>query len=690
MVAAAVYGVGQLCVVSWPTRSVRLSTVLLAMAAGMFACGTAAGLLELTYTRVFAAQTGRSMAQVVSTTSHTVAPWVEELVKATPLVLAGVYAKVRRQWGVTDFVLVGSALGAGFGLLEALLRYSLDADRAIARPDGGWTIPDSLSAPYIPGPGQVFTAWLPAPSDSLELGHSSPTATATFSHLVWTALAGLGVGLLWRLPRWAKPVAVVPVTLAVAHHTLNNYVAENGRREPQREWLEDIDNGLWLISLATLALAMLIDLRHVRRGKRNMPDVLLGSERSDGDSIAAVTRYAAWRLPWSLLIALRFVRLRRSLYYSYAAHPTASGIEPLRNSVAEIARRINATDHERPWRTVDRRAHVRAARAAARSPRRWLILVPCLLALPSVLFLGAGSFKSTVGLQDFFASVAGAKLLMGCAVAALAWIAWQLVLLARTWRRTAAQPLGEQLAQHRLRFGTAVGSATTGLLLLWRGLGDAGPDGRAIPAAHLLEALDRFLVYLGFALVLLSLLALFPPAAGLAFAGGGAAAGVTAAQAALAARLGLAGIALLAVSAGGSSMDPPGEQEASPGPQKPGSTDPVQSQKVGAAREEKVAELTGGTVPSGAPGKPGLKVTKPGAGTTDVDVIGADGSFIAVGGPAKARNLAKFGEKLHILKYAAEQRGVRAQVYLEEGTPDSALALARKVLGDANVHTFTR
>lgn len=61
-----------------------------------------------------------------------------------------------------------------------------------------------------------------------------------------------------------------------------------------------------------------------------------------------------------------------------------------------------------------------------------------------------------------------------------------------------------------------------------------------------------------------------------------------------------------------------------------------------------------------------------------------------MGGPAKARNLAKFGEKCHILKYAAEQNGVRAQIYLEQGTPESALNLARKILGNENVHVFVR
>jgi hypothetical protein len=113
-------------------------------------------------------------------------------------------------------------------------------------------------------------------------------------------------------------------------------------------------------------------------------------------------------------------------------------------------------------------------------------------------------------------------------------------------------------------------------------------------------------------------------------------------------------------------------------------------QDVGAARELKVAELTDGYVPSGAPGTPGRLIVRPGVGKTDVDVIGGDGSYIQVGGPAKGLNLAKFGQKLSILKWKAAQDSVAAQVYMEEGTPDNVLALARRILGPDNVHTFTR
>jgi len=52
--AAAVYGVMQLFALSYPARSVRLATVLLAVVVGVYACGTVVALLELTYTRVIA------------------------------------------------------------------------------------------------------------------------------------------------------------------------------------------------------------------------------------------------------------------------------------------------------------------------------------------------------------------------------------------------------------------------------------------------------------------------------------------------------------------------------------------------------------------------------------------------------------------------------------------------------------
>ncbi|MFD7715831.1 PrsW family glutamic-type intramembrane protease [Streptomyces sp. NPDC059814] len=549
MAVAAVWGVLQLFALSWPARSVRLSTVLLSVAVGVYGCGVATALLQLAYTRLYADQSGQPLSEVVGTSSYTVAPWVEELVKVSPLLLAGLYAKVRRQWGLTDFVVLGAGLGAGFGLLEAVLRYGLDAGRAIPRDGGGWVIPDSLFPPYIPGLKQVFAAWLPGPT-----GQSSivgPQAAETFSHLVWTALAGLGVGLLWRTRGWVRVLAVVPVAAASAHHAVNNYAAEKSTEQAE-QWLETLNEKAWAVPLVCLAIAMAIDLYQLHRGKRTVPGVLLATERTDGDTAAAMLRYASWRPRWTLLIALRHIRLRRSLLYATALSPPRE-TEPLRRAVARITAQMDATDQQGPWRPDEIRARLRAVRAGA-STRRRLLLIPCVLMLPGLLFLGVGSFKSTAELQEYFTTGNGPKILMGFGIAALAWIAWQLITLLRTWQPTSVQPHGEPLAAHRFRIATALGGATTGLLLLYRGLGDAGPDGKAVPTLHLLDALDNFLVYLGFALLLLSLLALFPPG-GLALAGVGVVGTATAEAATSAALIGTAGVVLMAAAGGRGAED---------------------------------------------------------------------------------------------------------------------------------------
>jgi hypothetical protein len=73
---------------------------------------------------------------------------------------------------------------------------------------------------------------------------------------------------------------------------------------------------------------------------------------------------------------------------------------------------------------------------------------------------------------------------------------------------------------------------------------------------------------------------------------------------------------------------------------------------------------------------------------TDVDVLGGKGQYIEVGGPAKGVNLGKFGRQLQILQAAAEQNGTTAEAYLQEGTSQQAIDLAKKRLGSGNVHKF--
>ncbi|MGY6023157.1 RNase A-like domain-containing protein [Streptomyces spinosirectus] len=544
MAVAAVWGVLQLFTVAWPTRSVRLTTVLLALAVGVYGCGVATAVVQLTYTRLYAHHSGQPLITVVNTTSYTVAPWVEELIKISPLLLAGLSVKVRRQWGLTDFVVLGAALGAGFGLLEAVLRYGLDAHRAIPR-GGGWVIPDSLSPPYVPSPGQVLTSWLPAPFSQLDVGGAP--ATDTFTHLVFSSMAGFGVGLLWRARGRLRLLSAFPIAAAAAYHALNNYTVQHPT-SPATSWVEALDGKAWAAPLVCLALAMPADVRQLHRGKRTVPGILLTPERADGDSVGALLRYATWRVPWSLRLTLRYVALRRALLYATAGSAEPADTEELRGAVAGLTSRMDESHNQQAWQAVDVRTLLKEARAAHGTRRRWLWLIPCVLVLPSLLFLVVGSFTATDGLQKFFSTGSGPGILLGFGVAALAWIAYQLTTLLRTWRPASAHPLAEVAAAHRFRLGTALGSATTGTFLLWHSLGTAGPAAPTIRTYHLLDALNNFLAYLGFALLLLSLLALFPPG-GLALAGVGAAGTLTAEAALNAGLLGTAGLVLMGLGA---------------------------------------------------------------------------------------------------------------------------------------------
>jgi hypothetical protein len=110
-------------------------------------------------------------------------------------------------------------------------------------------------------------------------------------------------------------------------------------------------------------------------------------------------------------------------------------------------------------------------------------------------------------------------------------------------------------------------------------------------------------------------------------------------------------------------------------------------QRIGAEREQRVAELTGGTVIGPGP-NPGLLIKHPAHGTTDVDVIGPDGTFIAVGGPAKAHNPSKFTKNLLTLQWAAQQQGVAAEVALTRDTPPAVVEEAQRILGPDNVFLF--
>lgn len=513
MAAASVWAVLQLLLLSWPVRTVRWPTVLLAFGVGAYGCGVLSMGLELVVARQLATAREKSLSGVMDVVSWTTAPVVEELIKIAPLVVAGWALRRRMQWGLADFVVLGGAAGAGFGLLEKLLMYAESAGKAVPTDDGGWQISGGLiDPPYVPGLGQILGSWFPSSTGTVEVG--GPTLPYDV-HIFASALGGLGVGLLWCGARAVTRVAaLVPLAAAVAIHWVTNYAAAFPGETTAMEWRERLagDWGLWII-LGCLAVAWIWDLRRSGLGRRRAPDVVLAAERQGQTAPEALLGYALLRLPATWIIALGYARQRRALLYA-TAHPRtrAEKLEPLRESVARQTRRMDASHSQEAWHGVTFRQLWRRARAQRpRRPRheKVLLVLSLLLAVPSLLYLAVGSFPSTKDLQEYFTGGTGLHLLVGVGLAGLALTLWRLISAVRGYRAAGAAPLGEALALVQFRIAVCAGSLVVGALLLSRW--SAIADGEAPLAGYRILGTDRFLLQklLEIGLPLLLTLAMF-------------------------------------------------------------------------------------------------------------------------------------------------------------------------------------
>jgi hypothetical protein len=521
MAFAACWGVLQLAVLGWGTRSVRVATLLLAVGAGAYGCGVLAIALELAYTRAVAAVTGESVAAVVTTASYTVDPFVEELAKIVPLVLAGLHLRTRRQWGLTDHLALGAALGAGFGLLEAVMRFGHRTADAVDVA-GGWILPTSLAPPLVPGPLATLTSWLPAPVNSEFIG-SLGDGTGTNVHLVWTALAGLGVGVWFRVrgpARWAGPALVV---LAGADHASYNYDvapgADSGIGDVLTAPFVFAQPVLWLWVVVALAVAVVVDTRVLRAARAAAPPLRLRREGGGLGGARTLARYARLGLPWTGLLVLRFVLLRRAALYACAGGVTPES-EPMLVEVSDVRARMDVAGHPDAWRGVGLRRLRAGTEAEDRTPARllrrfWPLVLWVLVLLPAFLYYVVGTTPLTDGLQDALErpEVFGLLFVVPSGFC-LVLLAWQVVTGAHGLPGALRLASGELPAVVQLRVATALGASILGVLGLSAWLTGTAPARRLMTSFHVLDALDGLLLAGGLALMLAAFL-FFPPSIGL-------------------------------------------------------------------------------------------------------------------------------------------------------------------------------
>jgi hypothetical protein len=515
MLVATGWAVTQLTVLASWSRTVRFSTLLLVVAFGAYACGVLAVVVQWGWTRLFSAWTHTSLATVVDTASYTVDPVIEEVVKVLPLVLVGVLlARVRRQLGFTDYLLVGAATGAGFGLFESLMRFG--TVRALTTSvDDGYLVQASLGGSVVvPRVGTTLTAWLPEPtSTEAILG----PATGGISHLAWTALAGAGIGWFWRRPGARRWWGVVPVAYACADHMLYNYAvitgAVSGGLAPVNTVVGWVHQRLGFFVLAALVTAVILDRLTLASVREAHPEVLLPGERTDGLEIRPLWRFARVAPPWTALVAGRFVLSRRAALYASALDPA---------------------DH----RLVDLVAQTRAEMDGARDPARWAEATRDVPGGPGARVgddrppaarlagLGlAGRPRTGVALPGgrrvprhpraagMFRTSAGSWLLVACSAAGIVLLVLQLIPLVRSRGAWLSAPAGETVGRCCVRIGIGAGAVVAGVALVAAGIVAAGtPERTLVTNVHALDAVGSMLVVLGLALFLWGLL-MFPPVA---------------------------------------------------------------------------------------------------------------------------------------------------------------------------------
>ena len=482
---AHLWGVIQLLVLGSLARTVRVRTVLAAMAVGLYFIGPLTVFLQLAWIQLAASLTGTPIADMRAIASYTVDPFLEEALKLLPLAMLMLLPTVRRQWSLTDCVLIAAATGSGYGLAENLYRYagSPDLAQAVA---GGWAMSIGRYTVLVPGAFNTLTSWLPPGTsfvgDPIRLN----------SHLVWSALGGLALGVFLRYRTRAARVAAGALFLYIGL----DHAAWNASLVPN-SWLSLLAKPLGALAafgglLAIVALGVAWWLE--RRTPALEP--LLAAERAASSRYSGTLKAAFSRLPWSIPWVTGFARARRACHAARAAAP--EGADSLLDSLVAQRDRIDRqlTQPESPP-LIPSALTLSALKSAL---RRRSVIISLVLLAPSILFLVLGGWPRTAWIQKLMTGPVAWRLTILIATVSLARVAWGVVAAVRNWSATRRLPIGDDAAIIGLQLACGIGSVGLGGFALLRVLGGLSAGAHLIGNAHGADAANRLKLPDGFAL----------------------------------------------------------------------------------------------------------------------------------------------------------------------------------------------
>ena len=481
IVFAQLWGVIQLIVLGSLARTVRVRTVLAAMAVGLYAIAPLAVILQKTWIGMAASLAGMSMAHMTGIASYTVDPFIEEALKLLPLALLMLIPAIRRQWSVTDCVLIAAAVGSGFGLAEHLYRYASSPDLAQAV-TGGWEMSFRDYTPRVPGIATSLTSWLPGgvwfPEDPTRVNW----------HLAWSATGGLALGLALRNPKRAARVTagVLFLVIGLDHAAGNTHDIASTWLAFLAGPLDLVTSHLGLLAFVAVVAAWWLDRRAQPDGAAREP--LLEAERTASPQHIVGTFTAAFkRLPWSIPWVFGFDRARRAYHAARATAPdSVSGmLEALVAERDRVERKLVQTETPRlipPAWTPD------ALRAML---RKRPVIISLVLLAPSIFYLIIGGFPETAWVQALVTNRVMWPLVLLITVVAQARLVLRVARNTRNLRQTAHLPIGDDAAILGLELACGIGSVALGGFTLMRVFNGVSAGSTLLSHAHASDAANR-------------------------------------------------------------------------------------------------------------------------------------------------------------------------------------------------------
>lgn len=507
MVFAAVVAVTQLTVLASWARTLRWATLLQGIALGFLVCAPMTAVLQWLVTRGVALITRQPIGDVVRLASWTYDPLLEEVLKLVPLIwLVWRHRRIHAQLGWTDHLLLGAALGTGFALCEAALRYARLGYMAMPTV-GGFVVAGGLfGVVVVPSIWTSLTTWLPQPAAFQDWLSGNDTA---IQHLVWTALAATGLAFFVRTRGRLRWLGAVPLLLVTVDHCNSNAAAANVPRGWLAWPLDRLGDALPVLLVVTLVAAVALDRRVLARARAARPELLLAGEAASGLDPRPVLTAAFRKVPWSTWSTWQVVLERRAaLNAQDAGIPAPHLTDRVQESVRLLGKATDAGRWAAAGRTLLSGLDLRAALL------NWRTILWLAAMLPGIVFLIVGGFPATRPLQGWMTGWVGAGLAVAGLLAGAVLVVAQFPHWIRGLRSVTEPALHETRLRPAVRLATASGGLLAGVAMLLMLAFTRDPAHRVVTNFHVLDALSNASLMLGLAILLLSFM-MFPPAAAL-------------------------------------------------------------------------------------------------------------------------------------------------------------------------------